>query len=525
MAFKEVKRTIKYPQGLSQRYKDLDALERMLDGTLYDDLKYSFDEESDGADQYIPLRERRPSVQFSIPNIVVDQTAALLFSSEQFPALHITVDGDAEGEIAKALEDELQKVIAACGLDTVMLDVYRAGNVGSCAVVIRSLDDNLPYIEVVPGKDCKPVFEKRNPRKLQSLQQVYPVLGADLIDDGYTDIDPDGDYFRRIDFDAHAETHYYPLKAEDFALLNKPRTDGKPPIKWKEEQSYPHRFGQINVVWVKNLSGGNAVDGPCTYSMITDTQVEIDYLLSQAGRGLKYSADPMLAINRGELSSAGGGIKPLGDEMGDMFAQSDTEGQPIKSPNNYVVLGLKGDAKLLEITGAGLSQMLEHVRRLREYAMETIGGIKSDSENTKGAQSGRALEILNNNLLLLVKRQRIAYGNYALLPLLKLICVGINRGEFIIPEVSADIPLDVPIALVWPKDRKPDGNELNNFAQAYQSLAGGSPTMPVPILPQPLLAKQAAQMLGIPESANLEIPIEQQPVNSAEAVKDTNNVN
>ena len=33
-------------------------------------------------------------------------------------------------------------------------------------------------------------------------------------------------------------------------------------------------------------------DGACTFRAAIETQIEIDYQLSQAGRGLKYSSDP-----------------------------------------------------------------------------------------------------------------------------------------------------------------------------------------------------------------------------------------
>jgi hypothetical protein len=60
-----------------------------------------------------------------------------------------------------------------------------------------------------------------------------------------------------------------------------------------------------------------------------ETQIEIDYQLSQAGRGLKYSSDPTLLIKE----------------------PATTDSEIIKGAGNALVVTEKGDAKLLEIGG------------------------------------------------------------------------------------------------------------------------------------------------------------------------------
>ena len=65
-----------------------------------------------------------------------------------------------------------------------------------------------------------------------------------------------------------------------------------------EARSVQHGLGFVPMVWIRNLPGqsstGDAVDGACTFRAAIETQIEIEYQLSQAGRGLKYSSDPTL---------------------------------------------------------------------------------------------------------------------------------------------------------------------------------------------------------------------------------------
>src|SRR5579871_3466553 len=65
----------------------LNVLNRVLDGTLYDVLPYHFHEERTEGGQYIPLRQRRPSVRYPLCRIVVEDSVSLLFSEGHFPTI------------------------------------------------------------------------------------------------------------------------------------------------------------------------------------------------------------------------------------------------------------------------------------------------------------------------------------------------------------------------------------------------------------------------------------------------------
>src|SRR3954471_9429610 len=69
------------------RARTLDILKRVLDGKLYDVLPYQFHEERGAGGEYIPLRNRRPSVRYPLARIVVDNSVSLVFGDGHFPTI------------------------------------------------------------------------------------------------------------------------------------------------------------------------------------------------------------------------------------------------------------------------------------------------------------------------------------------------------------------------------------------------------------------------------------------------------
>ena len=83
--------------------------------------------------------------------------------------------------------------------------------------------------------------------------------------------------------------------------------------------------------------------------MAIENQIEIDYQLSQAGRGLKYSSDPTLLIK-----------EPATTEPSEI----------IKGAGNALVVSEKGDAKLLEIGGTASAAVIDYVASTRNGSGE-----------------------------------------------------------------------------------------------------------------------------------------------------------
>src|ERR1700759_2717199 len=116
------------------RARTLDILKRVLEGRLYDVLPYQFHEERGSGGEYIPLRNRRPSVRYALCRIVVEDSVSLLFSEGHFP----TIDC-ADRSIRSALAD----VIKEARLNLTMTEAAMRGAIGSVAILLRVLRGRL----------------------------------------------------------------------------------------------------------------------------------------------------------------------------------------------------------------------------------------------------------------------------------------------------------------------------------------------------------------------------------------------
>src|SRR3954470_16095911 len=113
-----------------ERVRRLSILSRILDGTLYDALPYHFHEERGAAGEYIPLRQRRPSVRYPLCRIVVEDSVSLLFSEGHFP----TIDSS-DPQVRTAFTN----IIKETRLNLVMIDAAMRGAIGSVALLLRVL--------------------------------------------------------------------------------------------------------------------------------------------------------------------------------------------------------------------------------------------------------------------------------------------------------------------------------------------------------------------------------------------------
>jgi hypothetical protein len=507
-------RSNRYVKGTSQRFKTLDVLDKVRENKFYDILDYDYSvEEVNG--KKIPLKDRRPSVQCNLTEIVTNQVASLLFGDDHAPHIHYWaqgtgVSGKPLGDDHKATQLAIEALVYEAGLYEVMLEASKTASSGSAALIIDILEDGRPHVRVMAGKYCQPLFAERNPDRLESLTMIYNVKGSSLDAEGY-DIAKDKldeTYWLKIELSELEETRSYPLPQRQYERLGD--TDPDDPtktVRWRKdpEMSGAHGFKFLPAIWLRSGIERDRLDGNCLYGKILDIQVELDYLISQSGRGYKYCADPMLVTTAGEL---GGGI--LLPEHGSLEGDSSVSSTTIeKSVSSVVSLPFGADMKMLEITGQGLAGMDDHSRMLREYALEVLSGMKADQDHAKGgnAQSGRALDILHQALKWLVERMRICYGRRGLLPLVKMLLQALIDGSIKLDEIdgTAGIKPNLPLRLFWPVWHLPQGQELQNHLDALNRAAGGTQQVGKQIITMHTAAREAAMALGLPnpdEEAN-----------------------
>jgi hypothetical protein len=239
-------------------------------------------------------------------------------------------------------------------------------------------------------------------------------------------------------WDALAETWFLPWPVGSAAA---PQID--------TARTVQHRLGFVPLVWIRNLPGGDLIDGACTFRPAIETAIEIDYQLSQAGRGLKYSSDPTLLIR-----------EPAG-----------IEGDLIRGGANALVVSERGDAKLLEINGTAAAAVIDYVRVLREMALEGVHGNRSSADRIAAAQSGRALELMNQGLIWLADNLRISYGDGGVLALLKMVVQASRIFPLIVmgrPVPSLDPTQS--LTLRWPRWYPLSADDRLKEAQAIATL-------------------------------------------------------
>lgn len=418
-----------------QRVRQLTILTRVVDGTLYDTLPYHFHEERSSAGEYIPLRLRRPSVRYPLCRIVVEDSVSLLFSEGHFPTIDST---DPTVRLAFA------NIAKEIRLNLTMTQAAMTGATGSVALLLRVLKGRI-FVDVLNTMYLTPTWDPSAPDTLASVDERYKVSGADLVANGYTIDDPDGQYWFGRCWDDESETWFEPVPV-----------GGSLPRVIDSSRTVCHQLGAVPIVWIKNLPGfpttGDSSDGACTFAAAMHTQVEIDYQLSQVGRGLKYSSDPTLILKDPALP----------------------DGELIKGAGNALIVSEKGDARLLEIGGTASAAVIEYVRTLRELALESIHGNRASPERITAAQSGRALELLNQGLIWLADQLRISYGEAGLLQLARLIVRASQMYSIVV--FGAPIgPLDAsaPLSLKWPRwypttadDRQKDVQSLTSLVTA-----------------------------------------------------------
>lgn len=478
--FKTIASKIQRDKDYPLRQFTIDMLTRVLDGELYDHLEYDFNtEKKDGTEEYIPIRERRPSVRYGLCRVVVDDSVSLLFSEGHFP----TIDCK-----DKATRDTLADIIKETKLNEVMIDAATRGSVGSVAILMRVLEGRV-FFNAYNTMFMTPTWKATAPDTLEKVTEKYKVKGDVLIASGYQGIDETKTYWFQRVWDAAREIWYQPWEvgAEN------------PEIAEDTAKTVSHGLGFVPMVWVKNLPGGDDIDGKPTFPNETiDTSIEIDYQLSQAGRGLKYASDPTLMLKEPAMGN---------------------DGQIIKGSGNAIVVGEQGDAKLLEINGTASEAVINYVRCLREFALETAHGNRANADKLSAAQSGRAMELMNQSLIWLADKLRTSYGEGALLSLLKMVIKASEKFKLVVDGVEVEkLATNEKLTLLWPAWYQPTASDMQNKATTLGKLVNSS------IISLDTATKDVADMYDIEDPAAERAQADKERLEREAAAKKTVNV-
>lgn len=413
---------------------------RVFDGTIYDHLKYAFHQEVSNQER-IELIKRRPAVRFNLSKIIVNDSVSMLFDESHFP--NIKTDDE-------KILDYVNDIYDNTNFRKTMLKAAIIGSLGSVAVWLRVLSNKL-YFKPLKTEYLTAEFDENEPDKLIRITEKYKISAQQVNELGYAvDLDGSAYWFCR-EWDETQEIYYVPWRVKDEKEAKANNKPFKPRI--DKKKTTEHGLGFVPFVWIKNLPtlDEDDLDGQCTFAPIIDNQIEIDYQLSQLGRGLKYSSEPLLVIKTNSLET----------------------GEVDKSKGNALCLDAESDAKMLEINGDFANVVIEYAESLRKLSLEVVGANRVDPEKFTSAQSGKAMELMNQSLVWLTSKLRVSYGD----ALEKLIEMAIDATQTFSIQIKdrtySKLKIQDSLKLNWPpyflptsSDKQADATTLSTLKNA-----------------------------------------------------------
>lgn len=291
----------------------------------------------------MPLKFRRPSVQYHLARAVVHRFTGMLFSDGQSPGWQAPGDADTE-DFCQALAD-------ASRLWSTMAEGRNYGGAtGTCVLGFKFVDGR-PVVEVFDPRWVRPFWKNRTTLTLSALEIRYH-YPMEVLDEETGVVVEVPCWYRRI----INETHDVTFKPEPVAEGDEPDWQLDP------DQAVEHHLGFCPVVWIQNLPVLGDVDGEPDCHGAYEMFASIDTLLSQASRGTVLNCDPSLHVaTDAEMPSVQKG-----------------SGVAIKTPAG-------GSVRYVEISGSGPQAAREMASELRGYALEVTQCVLDPPDAAAGA--------------------------------------------------------------------------------------------------------------------------------------------
>ena len=190
---------INFSQDYSERQTKLALLEKIYNGSIYDNLPPFYQEYG------------RPSVKYKIAKIIVNELASMLFGESHFPQIRASDKND------QNTSEFLQKITRQSNLRLVMINAVKIGSVGSVAIVVKYLEGQFCF-EVLKTKYLTPVFNQFNNTILESLLEKKILTGKQLSEMGYQikEEDERKDFCLMREWLPDQEIYYLPYKLDLF---------------------------------------------------------------------------------------------------------------------------------------------------------------------------------------------------------------------------------------------------------------------------------------------------------------------
>lgn len=495
----------------SQRYIELEELQRWVDGTQYDSRPCGW------FDDTVPLWERRPCVVYPAAKIAIDSYVDLIFGEGRFPAFTTKPAEDEGDEVGGLGEDDsaaLDRLITEIGKATEFAAYCREaleGAMGMCtAVGVHGVRNGAPFVETIPAKWCKPKFAVTG--EVVELEIRYPYIDETRDERGRTVAT--AKLYRRV-IDALSDTTFLPAVAHPQGIEPKWVVD--------PERTVTHGFGFCPVVWYPHMRGTvavNVIDGKAIHDKVRDEIREHDIARSQWHRCALFSEPQIVEMGvapghnpTGEgrpamvkASEEGGKITAANPERGGYIEGPASAGARKKGPGYpWQYPSPDTDVKVLETSENALEAQHTNVSDLRMRLQEAMSVVFLDPNNIKFAAttSGKALEAIKQKQLDRCAQIRDDVRARLLIPSISIQLrivhkvregmrvPGVKKALAVLDKLAADGFRIPSLALKWGPYFKPDPTEQNAQATMVRTLRGNAQAGDEPLVTR----RQAVEML------------------------------
>jgi Phage portal protein, SPP1 Gp6-like len=447
------------------RKPELELFDSYYESRQYDNLApWDTTNEADGS--YVPVRKRKPRLQYSYAKVLCSRLASKLVGTRTFPAFNVEVDPDTQ--------EYLRLIIKTSGLKAKVAEPVRRALAAGSSLVRFSIVNGQWKLQHFLAKWCFPEFDTVGNLEFVKIQYVYD----DEADRDQRNI-PKKKWFR-MDLGKFADVLY------DTPEYQK---DVEEPV-FTPVATANHDLGFVQGEWIKTSEVPNSIDGYSVICDITDFIDELNYSLSQSSTAIQYNQDPQLTISNMDE-----------DEMEKLIRSS------MKAWN----LGREGKAEFLEAGMAGVEAANEFRDKIRANVQDLTRVVILDPEKIVGsAQSAKAMEVLHGPMVELIEELRPQMEKHLTNLVLKMamtnLIVDSRGGEAPIPIPPGYKPQSLDITVAWPEIFAPTMQDLQQKVSVATQAASAN------IISRETMTKWLAKEFGVENIEEEIAKIAAQPV-------------
>jgi len=325
------------------------------------------------------LSQRRPSVPINVCRAIVLRFSQLLFAGRTHPTIT---------HPDKDMAQFLELFVKRTKFWNHMRLVRQFGGAQGTAISTFSVRDGTLVFEALDPRYCTIQWRCRETWDVAAVEIRYRFDRVDIVDK--KEVIRTYWFVRRITDDDDITFHPVLSKNED-----------EPPapreLRINEEASYVHGWGECPVVISQNVETAGSIDGDHDFYGVERISIAIDEMLSQAARGVKYNADPTVAV----------------EGLDNQTVRTVTTG------SGYILpVPLGGSASLMELSGGGSAAALEMVAALKKLLCEISQCVLDDANIGDRAT---ATEVLRSESPMRGRADQLReqYSDYHIVPLIE----------------------------------------------------------------------------------------------------------